>query len=119
MNGEPRTRSFHLFPLIAVPAKASPADRTRRATRAIDASSEERAFECAQAVHAAAAEPRRLSDRVEPGDRRSGVVDHSSGQIAANAAETLAAHDKQANGHQRPGSGFDDLLEVGDAQAVS
>src|SRR6516165_11514185 len=118
-NGQPRTDVLILVSSFAVVATASPADCTRGAACAVDASSEERAFEGAQAIHAAAAESRRLSDRIEADDRRSGGVDHACGLIAANAAETLAANDKQANGHQRPSFGFDDFLEVGNAEAVS
>src|SRR5260370_42034758 len=103
---------------IAATGSRRPPDAASGHAPGEDRAAQEGAFESAQAVHAAAAEARRLADRVEPGDRLIAVGQHAAIEIRGDAAETLAAHDDLANGDERPGALIEDRLRFADAHAV-
>src|SRR5262249_9397276 len=77
------------------------------------------ALERAASVDAAATEPRRLTDGVEPGDGGAVAAQHAALEIGLDAAQALAREDELAHRHQRQRLLVVDLLELADADAIA
>src|SRR5229473_8386450 len=105
-------------PRIAVPRSRRPPDAAPGHAPGENRAAEERTFQSAQAVHAAAAEARRLADRIEAGNGLIFAGQDAALEIRGDAAETLAAHDELANGDERHGALVEDRLRFADAHAV-
>src|SRR5260370_7598624 len=104
---------------IAVTRSRRPPDAAPGHAPGETRAAQEGAFQSAQAVHAAAAEARRLADRIEAGDGLIFAGQDAALEIRGDAAETLAAHDQLANGDERHGALVQDRLRFADAHAVA
>jgi len=75
-----------------------------------DAAAEERAFERAVAMHAAAAKTAGFADGVEPPDDLAILAEYAGIEIGLKTAERLAGEDVEPHSDQRPGLRVQDLV---------
>src|SRR5688500_6935868 len=85
----------------------------------IDAAAEEGSLETALAVHAAAAEARRLARGEKAVDRAAVRAQRAALEVGLDAAHALAADHELADRHQRASAAVENVLEVAGADAVA